>query len=204
MDRAQIEEAGDLRVCGQVPCRAFRNEDISICLVRSALLGIRSDGDRTGPDGLVFDIEIDIRDGIEENIAIQDLLRQDDFRVTAVRTRIAPAVATVIACDGEDRRRFILRERAVLQRDAAVGAGHIEHAALMRDEACMIRLELLRPCDTDRIGIRVHDDIVRKRARLIAFERRSIERDGADILMTAALVFSALTVPPVTVTSPWV
>lgn len=204
MDRAQIEEAGDLRVCGQVPCRAFRNEDISIGLVRSALLGIRSNGDRTGPDGLVFDTEIDIRDGIEENIAIQDLMRQDDFRVTAVRARIAPAVAAVIACDGEDRRSFILRERAVLQRDAAVGAGHIEHAALMRDEACMIRLELLRPCDTDRVGIRVHDDIVRKRARLIAFERRSIERDGADILMTAALVFSALTVPPVTVTSPWV
>lgn len=150
MDRAQIEEAGDLRVCGQIPCRAFRNEDISIGLVRSTLLSIRRDGDRTGPGGLVFDTEIDIRDGIKENIAIQDLMRQDDFRVTAVRARIAPAVAAVIACDGEDRRCFILRERAVLQRDAAVGAGHIEHAALMRDEACMIRLELLHPRDTDR------------------------------------------------------
>ena len=63
-----------------------------------------------------------------------------------------------------------------------MGAGHIEHTALMRDEACLIRLELLRPRDTDRVSIRVHDDIVRKRACLIAFKRRSIERDGADIL----------------------
>ena len=115
LDRAQIEETGDLRVCRQVPCRAFGDEDIGIGLVRSALLGIRSDSDRAGPCGLIFDIEIDIRDGIEEDVAIQCLMRQDDFRMTAVRTCIAPAVAAVVACDGEDRRCFILGERAVMR-----------------------------------------------------------------------------------------
>ena len=69
IDFAEIVKACEFRISREIPGRACGNEYIGVCFVRSSVFCIRNDFDGARVGGIVSEVQVDIGNRVNDDIA---------------------------------------------------------------------------------------------------------------------------------------
>lgn len=131
VDGAVVGQAGEGAVAGEGPCGTLFNGDDRVVLHRSAALGVVHDVDGAGEAGVVLQGEVQRRDAVHRDGAVQGLGVGGQLDLCAVLARSAPAVGGRVARNGHQVGGAVLVGQGHAgQSDDRVGIGDVEQVAV--------------------------------------------------------------------------